>query len=51
MRPGFVATTIFVCLASLPLTAAEDGPPAIEPILRSVDLNVGVVVRRAVVGW
>jgi murein DD-endopeptidase MepM/ murein hydrolase activator NlpD len=36
-----LCTLMIVCVASGMLAAAEEWPPAIEPLVRSVDLNVG----------
>ena len=41
MKPALCALLTMICLASGSLLAAESWPPAIEPIVRSVDLNVG----------
>ena len=41
MKPAFCALLTVICLTSGALLADESWPPAIEPILRSVDLNVG----------
>ncbi len=41
MRSAFLALAALAFLANLPLQAAESWPPAIEPLLRSVDLNIG----------
>ena len=40
MKPAAYALLVVLFLV-VPLLAAESWPPAIEPLLRSVDLNVG----------
>ncbi len=41
MKPAFRALALILCAAGAPLLAAESWPPAIEPLFRTVDLNVG----------
>ena len=41
MKPASCALMAILVVAGMPLLAAENWPPAIEPLLRSVDLNVG----------
>jgi murein DD-endopeptidase MepM/ murein hydrolase activator NlpD len=41
MRTIFCTLTTLFCLASIALAADESWPPAVEPLMRSVDLNVG----------
>ncbi len=41
MKPLSCAAIAILCLGFVPLLAAEEWPPAIDPILRAVNLNIG----------